>query len=794
MRLCISSIVIALLVRNVVGDYSSSSNDDWERVGNVISGLLKKDQQGPVAISNNGWRIAVGAPHWKKGSSKGMTRVYQYELELEEWTQMGQNIKGNDKGNRLGQSLTLSNDGTTLAVGVPFDSSIKKHAGSVQIHQYNNSTNEWMDRGILQSNGKRDTFGYSVSLSDNGNWLLIGAPNIGGGGSDGYISLYEYNSVNNSYQVVIDHFSESSTEEYGHSVDMNTDGTVLAVHAKASGDVFMYNVVNDALIPRSTIAFDSTNGSMSLSYNGNLLAIGAPLKSSGKGKVQVHEYNHSTDSWTQIGSTIVGSNNKSNEGSVVDLVVTDSDMYLVTTAPGDAIVKTYLLDTDKQEWIPRGTDISAATGFEDGTYVAFSQNGSMLAVGAPLDGTNRNGEATVYQWCHAPSESPSTSPSQSQTPSLTPSVYQCQSYWDPIFELDGDGIGPVAISYDGTVLAVGSVATGDTTVYEYNTNNHQWDVLGTTISSSSSESLQAVALTTQGLEYTLALGYPFSDNETGTLLLYTFTNGDWISVTTGDNGELVENQQFGSSLAFSADGMSLLVGAPGSGSSTTGNVVVYTRIVNFGWFQTHQIQGTIQGFGSTVATTDTGQTIAIGSPKEGTAKQGAVHVYTYTNTGLELLGPILLGTKKKDEFGTSVAIQENSSGQLILAVGSPKAKRNSMKKSGTVSVYEWNQSNNQWMQRGADIVGSKKKALAGTSLDLSHDGSTVVVGEVGSGTTVVYTYHTSKWIQEGNTIQDSTPHYLSMSTDGTSFAIGSPTSANDNGTVTVYKWCNDYNT
>ena len=47
----------------------------------------------------------------------GHVRIFEYTDEAKGWTQMGKDIDGESSGDRSGESVSLSSDGRTLAIG-----------------------------------------------------------------------------------------------------------------------------------------------------------------------------------------------------------------------------------------------------------------------------------------------------------------------------------------------------------------------------------------------------------------------------------------------------------------------------------------------------------------------------------------------------------------------------------------------------------------------------------------------------------------------------------------------------
>ena len=88
------------------------------------------------------------------------------------WVQMGNDIDGGDDNSQeqSGYELSLSSDGLTLAI-----TSHLNYYGKVTIYRWNGS--EWNQLGgELESSQLQGSFGWSTSLSSDGNRLAISEP------------------------------------------------------------------------------------------------------------------------------------------------------------------------------------------------------------------------------------------------------------------------------------------------------------------------------------------------------------------------------------------------------------------------------------------------------------------------------------------------------------------------------------------------------------------------------------------------------------------------------------------
>ena len=107
--------------------------NDWEQVGLDIDGEANGNQSGySVALSNDGSIVAVG--EWRTASLRGQVRVF--ELSGGSWVQKGSSLAGEAVGDYFGGSVSLSNDGLTLAVGAPENDGNGTSSGHVRVFTF----------------------------------------------------------------------------------------------------------------------------------------------------------------------------------------------------------------------------------------------------------------------------------------------------------------------------------------------------------------------------------------------------------------------------------------------------------------------------------------------------------------------------------------------------------------------------------------------------------------------------------------------------------------------------------
>ena len=109
-------------------------------------------------------------------------------------TQLGSDINGEAASDQSGYSVSMSSDGTIVAIGAPYNDGNGSNSGHVRVYEYSGSS--WSQLGAdINGEAASDSSGYSVSLSSDGTIVAIGANgNDGNGSSSGHVRVYQYSS------------------------------------------------------------------------------------------------------------------------------------------------------------------------------------------------------------------------------------------------------------------------------------------------------------------------------------------------------------------------------------------------------------------------------------------------------------------------------------------------------------------------------------------------------------------------------------------------------------------------
>ena len=110
------------------------------QLGSDINGEAAHDASGTsVSLNSDGTIVAIGAyGNNGNGSDSGHVRVYQYSDSS--WSQLGGDINGEAASDRSGQSVSLSSDGTIVAIGAYFNDGSGSDSGHVRVYQYSGSS------------------------------------------------------------------------------------------------------------------------------------------------------------------------------------------------------------------------------------------------------------------------------------------------------------------------------------------------------------------------------------------------------------------------------------------------------------------------------------------------------------------------------------------------------------------------------------------------------------------------------------------------------------------------------
>ena len=210
-------------------EYDAVYPDRWRQVGGNILGAAGTRAGVAVSISSDGTRVAVS--FYAANSHKGLIRVYEESLS-DTWTQVGQDIHGLSAGDDFGEKVQLTLDGTRLA------SLSRQHdskGGYASVYQ--EFGGNWTQVGSTIFGDPGD-FVSAISFSVDGKRLAIGFPGAGEA-SVGFVRVFGESPPNTWTQVGNDIIGESPGQ-FGIELHLSSDGLHLAAsarHTDTTGDI-----------------------------------------------------------------------------------------------------------------------------------------------------------------------------------------------------------------------------------------------------------------------------------------------------------------------------------------------------------------------------------------------------------------------------------------------------------------------------------------------------------------------------------------------------------------------------
>ncbi|MGY3570229.1 FG-GAP repeat protein [Vibrio paucivorans] len=382
-KLSPSEPVPASEVTNMIGYIKASNTGENDKFGTYVS------------LSADGKTLAVGAIHegssatgidgdQTDNSASNSGAVYLFRRNGNVWAQQAYIKASNtDEGDQFGSSLALSADGNTLAVAAIYEDS---SATGINDDQINNSSEKsgavyvfrfekenWSQQAYIKASNtdEGDEFGYSLSLSADGNTLAAGTQ-----------------------------YEESS------ATGINGDQTNNSAYASGAVYLFRYDQerwFQQAYVKASnTDAHDNYGISVSLNANGDTLSVGAIDEDSGSAGINsdqsnneinnagaVYVYRYEQENWSQ--QAYIKTKNPEDHlrfGSSTHLSEDGN-----TLAAGSIGGLVYLFRYEQGSWLQKASMKSSNTEYDDrfGREVRISADGTTLAIGAYTDSSSATG-------------------------------------------------------------------------------------------------------------------------------------------------------------------------------------------------------------------------------------------------------------------------------------------------------------------------------------------------------------------------------------------------------------------
>ena len=378
------------------------------QIGNDIDGENIEDLSGhSVALSANGNIVAIGAIENDDGGNRsGHVRVYENVAGT--WAQIGQDIAGEAEDDRSGWSLAISASGAIVAIGSDLNNSWR---GQVEV--YENIGGTWTQIGEdIEGENFQDISATSISLSNDGSIIAIGAPRSDGtANNSGHVRVFE-NSGGSWIQIGQDIDGVQEQGRLGNSVALNGEGNIIAIGASQNdengtntGEVKVFENINGARTQlggdiNGEVEFEDSGSEVSLSQVGNIMAISSPSSNANglhSGHVRIFEYLGGV--WTQIGEDINGEASEDYFGWSMALSASGNIIAigsLWNDNNGSDAGNVRIFQNLSGVWTQIGESINGEAANDNSGYsVDISADGNTVAIGAKFNDGNGNGSGQV---------------------------------------------------------------------------------------------------------------------------------------------------------------------------------------------------------------------------------------------------------------------------------------------------------------------------------------------------------------------------------------------------------------
>lgn len=305
-----------------------------------------------------------------------------------QWSRLSEPFSPESSADSFGFSVSMSGDGNTVAIGSP---SFARGTGRVQVFRLSEAWLQLGD-GITVGDGAFQ-LGFKTAISMNGQIVAI----------SGFQGVWVYQFDGFIWSQLGNAISESLTPVQGLSLSMA--GDVIAVGhpnggSEAGGSVQVYEYSGGSWQQRGGDLEGSGNfgASVALSGDGSIVAVSGPLRDDG----YVQVYSFGANEWTQLGgelsggtiSRFGGSISISGDGSRL-AVGSLNDAAATAANPAQGVVRVYEFSNDN--WTLLGAEISNESGDGTGSSISLSSDGFLLAIGRP-GFSNGNGGVSTFLW------------------------------------------------------------------------------------------------------------------------------------------------------------------------------------------------------------------------------------------------------------------------------------------------------------------------------------------------------------------------------------------------------------
>jgi hypothetical protein len=789
-----------------------------------------------VAISSDGTTAVVGANNEDTGANSNNGAAYVYIKSGSTWIEQAKLLASDAAGSdAFGESIAISADGNTVIIGAySEDTSPNSNNGAAYVFTRSGTT--WTEQAklLVSDRENSDALGLyqGVSLSADGNTALVGA-SFRSSTPAAYVFTRSAGTWTQQQKLT----PSTSGGQFGWSVSLSSDGNTALIGASlddtspnlSNGAAYVFTRSGSTWTQQAKLlASDRADGdrfgfSVALSGDGTTAIIGSVNEDTGATTNQgaVYMFTRSGSTWTQQQKILA--NDALTDDNIGHAVSLSNDGGIAVVGSrhinAEGVFDTggvYVFTRSGNTWTQRQKIIASDTVTDDrfGQSVSISRDGTTLIVGASQEDTGANSNnGAAYFFNINPnatfSVSPPTDAVEIQKLLASDAATNDQFGWS------------VSISSDGNTALIGAYTESTSpnsqqgAAYVFIKSGSTWTEQAKLLASDAATSDQfayTVSISSDG--NTAIIGAPQQNTSPNTLngaaYIFTRSGTTWTQQQKLLASDAASSDRFGFSVSISGDGNTVVIGAYAETTSPTSNqgaAYVFTRSGST-WTQQAKLLASDAAsndlFGRLVSISADGTTALIAAISEDTSPNtdnGAAYVFTRSGTTWTQQQKLLASDAASNEvFGTSVSLSASGNTALI---GVNQEDTSPYTNNG--AAYVFTRSGSTWTQQ-AKLLASDPgtSGFFGISGSLSLDGNTAIIGahlediypNTDNGAAYIFTRSGSTWTEQQKitasdaALDDRFGWSVSVSGDGTTAFVGSileETSPNSaSGAVYVY--------
>jgi hypothetical protein len=311
-----------------------------------------------------------------------------------------------EANDRFGHSVSISSDGNTAIIGAYGEDASVNFGGTGAAYIFTWNGTSWSQQARIQASDKAEGnwFGYSVSISSNGNTAVVAAPDFGGAYIKrprfGAVYIFTRSGTSWSQQAKIEAPEDEEVEDFGWDAAISGDGNtvIMGVRIFRRAYIFTWNGTSwsqqakiGRLVEDDYINFNSFGVSASLSSDGNTAIVGANrdyFYNVGDQTGAAYIFTRSGTSWSQQAK--IGWSSSTNSSFGGDVSISGDGNTVVAGAAGEGSGGVaYIFTRSGTSWLlqkrilPTGY-AGDVEGF--GGVIAISGDGNTIIGGTPSGG------------------------------------------------------------------------------------------------------------------------------------------------------------------------------------------------------------------------------------------------------------------------------------------------------------------------------------------------------------------------------------------------------------------------